>query len=208
MSGVWCPALRPLSASAAHTSRGHVDVRRPFSAPAYLLRDAPQNPDLVCTELPAPDFPIPSHLPDGITANWLTRLLYDGNHLEPRSGIIVSTVDEITDIYCDNGCVLPQLFARQAQTSAGKRSQRKHSKRQADHHADYHADCRAVPSAKAQRRHSGCDARAGLRSCGRRLPVQRPFNRPALSVQGGLQNQSDVRRAATARCPRGISRPS
>ena len=37
--------------------------------------------------------------------SWITRLLYDGGHIEPRSGIIVSTVDEVEDIYCDNGCV-------------------------------------------------------------------------------------------------------
>eukprot|EP01051_Picozoa_sp_SAG22_P014522 SAG22_NODE_1773_length_3610_cov_2.056394_2_plen_118_part_00 len=112
VNGVWCPGLRsmlarPLSAPTPNhhssSSRAGDSVRRPVSAPAGLLIHKAPNPDLERTELPSPGFPIPAQLPEDINATWLTKLLYDGNHLEPRSGIIVATVDEITDIYCNNG---------------------------------------------------------------------------------------------------------
>ena len=116
VSGVWCPGLsnlpgRPASAPAASNKarRGQSSRGRPKSAPAHIdvtFAEITCGSGAADAGLPAPDYPQPlAELPGGITASWLTGLLYRTGVLEPASGVIVAHVREITDIYGGTGVV-------------------------------------------------------------------------------------------------------
>ena len=85
VNGVWCPGLRPITRrpmSAPNPSSAGAcgsGARRPFSAPAFMNVGSSSEP-LELRELPAPEYSTPTELPHGITAAWLTKLLYDGKH--------------------------------------------------------------------------------------------------------------------------------
>lgn len=119
VNGVWCAKLRPIATrpTSAPVGRGRrvqlggavSPEKRPASAPAVTRRVA--FADTVADQQPPPelpwgDYPLPtSELPGGMTASWLTGLLYRSGHLKVGSGIIVARVVSITDIYGGNGLV-------------------------------------------------------------------------------------------------------
>ena len=119
VNGVWCAGLRPVAArpasapvrpSGAKLAALPAD-KRPASAPAVPARhvrfaDAPETAADADLELPWGDYAMPtSELPGGLTAPWLTGLLYRSGHLRVGSGVIVARVLSITDVYEGNGLV-------------------------------------------------------------------------------------------------------